>query len=174
MTINSTLMKNVSCDHDHDMYMVNLVPSNIAHLTKLTKFAQNNGAICLDGSPGAYYISQNINIDNNASKTKWIIWFEGGGWCYSEQDCLERSLTKCGSSKQYATTYNMNLITQLSNDKNINPLMFDWNKVAVKYCDGASFGGNRTTPIAQPHSGGSPIYSRGSRYYIFNLLIIVM
>ena len=148
---------------------LNLVPNNIAHLIKLTRYAQNNGAGCLDGSPGAYYISSNINMNmtNNTSQNKWIIWFEGGGWCYSEQDCLQRSYTTRGSSKRYKKTFDMNSIAQLSNDKEINPLMFDWNKVRVKYCDGASYGGNRTTPIAiaQTRSGGdSPIYSRGSRY----------
>lgn len=36
-------------------------------------------ALCLDGSPGAYYISI------GKYRNKFIVYFEGGGWC-GEQD----------------------------------------------------------------------------------------
>lgn len=32
-------------------------------------------ALCLDGAPGVYYISE------GQSKTKFMIYFEAGGWC---------------------------------------------------------------------------------------------
>lgn len=37
----------------------------------------NPEALCLDGSPGAY------NVFQGALKNKWIVHFEGGGWCGS-------------------------------------------------------------------------------------------
>jgi hypothetical protein len=33
--------------------------------------------LCLDGTPGAYYIQEGVG-DN---KNKFILYFEGGGWC---------------------------------------------------------------------------------------------
>ena len=37
----------------------------------------NPDALCLDGTPGAYYVHQ------GPLKNKWILSFEGGGWCGS-------------------------------------------------------------------------------------------
>lgn len=35
----------------------------------------NPDALCLDGTPGAYYVHQGSFLN------KWILIFEGGGWC---------------------------------------------------------------------------------------------
>ena len=51
-------------------------------------------ARCLDGSPGAFYLRR-------GNPRKWLIYLEGGGWCYDEDDCFERSSTKLGSSKDW-------------------------------------------------------------------------
>ena len=51
-------------------------------------------AICLDGSPAAYYFE-----DGNEKTLKWFIFFEGGGWCngYTSNQvltsCFDRSNT---------------------------------------------------------------------------------
>ena len=37
----------------------------------------NPDALCLDGTPGAYYVHQ------GPLNNKWILSFEGGGWCGS-------------------------------------------------------------------------------------------
>ena len=37
-------------------------------------------AVCLDGSSAGYYLR-----DNNASK--WLLFFEGGAWCYDHGSC---------------------------------------------------------------------------------------
>jgi len=39
--------------------------------------------LCLDGTPGAYYI-------HNNGGSKWQLYFEGGGWCYNDKDCFNR------------------------------------------------------------------------------------
>jgi hypothetical protein len=44
--------------------------------TKVT-LDPNGDALCLDGTPGAYYFSEGSGINS----TKFVIWFEGGGWC---------------------------------------------------------------------------------------------
>lgn len=41
------------------------------------KLVPNSDAKCLDGTPGAYYISEGSGIN----KTKFVLYFEGGGWC---------------------------------------------------------------------------------------------
>jgi len=48
----------------------------------------------------------------------------------------------------------------MSNDMNVNPLMYNWNKVYLKYCDGASFAGNNAT-VSQYQ--GHPLHFKGFR-----------
>ena len=71
---------------------------------------------------------------------KWIIHLEGGGWCYNEDDCVERSKTELGSSNYWPETYTFSGL--LSDDCTINPHFCGWSMVYVGYCDGASFAGN--------------------------------
>lgn len=59
----------------------------LCHDGNLTLFAQTGAEspACLDGSPYGVYFRP------NATSTKWTIFLEGGGWCYDEKDCLQRS-----------------------------------------------------------------------------------
>lgn len=95
---------------------------------------------CLDGSPGAFYLSK------NPKSTKWLIYQEGGGWCSGAQDCLKRSKTVLGSSKTYAKTMKTSSAF-FSSDCQANPTFCDWNKVFLPYCDGNSFVGNRKSSL---------------------------
>lgn len=67
---------------------------------------QNAAAVCLDGSPGAYYISEGTGDNRN----KVVLYFDGGGWCGGSdlantlENCYQRSLTDLGSSKNYPPT----------------------------------------------------------------------
>lgn len=45
-----------------------------APLIVLTEAAESSGAVCLDGSPAAYYFSQGTG----AGADNWLIHFEGG------------------------------------------------------------------------------------------------
>ena len=62
----------------------------------------------------------------------WIIHLQAGGSCVSLDDCLERSNGPLGSSihMDYAFTGEYTL----SNDPNINPTFYSWNKVFIPYC----------------------------------------
>ena len=73
--------------------------------------------------------------------SKWIVHLEGGGWCYNEDECAQRSRTPLGSSKSWAPTFEPQGF--LSDNASANADFYDWNVVFVKYCDGASFAGNR-------------------------------
>ena len=57
-------------------------------------------AVCLDGSPGTYY----FRPGSGSGATKWYIHHQGGGWCESLDDCLDRSHGSLGSSKGYGNT----------------------------------------------------------------------
>merc|ERR1712166_141361 len=102
--------------------------------------AAKTGALCLDGSPGAYY-----HLPGSGSGAdKWYIHHQGGGWCESLDDCLGRSKTDLGSSKRYPATADLGG-GYFSTDASQNPLMYNWNHVFMRYCDGGSFSGNNLT-----------------------------
>lgn len=113
------------------------------------------GAVCLDGSDAGFYFEAS---PTNLAQNKWQIFFEGGGWCYSEQDCLNRSKTDLGSSKNWPeTTTNGGM---MSSDCDINPDFCNFNRVYLKYCDGNSFSGNRDEPMMV---NDTPVYFRGHK-----------
>jgi len=112
-----------------------------------------NGAACLDGSPPAYYLRPGFGDGVN----KWLLFHEGGGWCTSLNDCLARSKTTLGSSKTYPDTWTNN-DGYFSPDTTVNPLMYNWNMVYFKYCDGASFSGNNDSVSVVD---GTKLYWRG-------------
>ena len=93
-------------------------------------------ALCLDGSPGAYY----LRIVNGSRD--WTFYFEGGGWCYDEQDCYGRSNGSLGSSKAYPTTMADTFQGLLSRNNETN-YFANYNLIVMKYCDGNSFSGDR-------------------------------
>ncbi|CAB4000971.1 pectin acetylesterase 11-like [Paramuricea clavata] len=104
------------------------------------KTAVSTGAVCLDGSPPGYHFRKGFGIGTN----KWIIFFNGGAWCFDEQSCYERSHTVYGSSRFY-TVFSENGL--YSNDPQINPDFHNWNMVFIIYCDGSSFTGMRQNPV---------------------------
>ena len=65
----------------------------------------------------------------------------GGGWCYTEEDCLNRSKTELGSSKYWPTVVPLGGL--FSDNKTVNGEFYNWNVVALIYCDGGSFSGFR-------------------------------
>jgi len=74
---------------------------------------------------------------------KWHVHFEGGGWCYTLDSCLKRSKTALGSSKQYLSCLNLNKRGfYFSTNPKQNPILYNFNTVYVRYCDGGSYAGN--------------------------------
>jgi len=122
-------------------------------LIKLEEAAKTRGAVCLDGSPAAYYFEPASDPNND---DKWILFIQGGGWCYKPEDCHERSKNVLGSSNFMNDTIYMGGV--ISNDKNENPDFYSWNHVMFAYCDGASFTGTADDPIEVE---GDKIYFRG-------------
>ncbi|KVH91479.1 Pectinacetylesterase [Cynara cardunculus var. scolymus] len=111
------------------------------------------GAVCLDGSPPAYQLAKGFGD----GVSNWLVHIQGGGWCNSVQDCVSRKtlIYGLGSSKLMTP---LNFTGILSNEKEQNPIFYNWNRVIMRYCDGSSFTGDATS-----------LYFRGAR--IFNVIV---
>ena len=132
--------------------LATVAAADVTHLTPPPQFELNTltaypTALCLDGSPGAYYSYHQENVD------KWLIYIEGGAWCFTAESCAERAQTPLGSSKSYLESFprdqghghNPVLLGGItSGNCTLNPTFCQHNVVFIKYCDGASFTGSKT------------------------------
>jgi len=120
---------------------------------------EGQNEVCLDGSPAGYYIKK-------GDPSKWTIHLQGGGWCISEADCLERSGAKgpaCPDKPSWGHESTMGSSRCWpkhglpptdgggrgihSGNPEENPEFHSHTKVWVMYCDGGSFSGTREQPI---------------------------
>jgi len=101
-----------------------------------------SGAMCMDGTPAGFYF---IKANSTQDQYNWQIYFEGGGWCYSEADCWGRSKGTLGSSTNWPA--NLTADGLISGNCTINPDFCNYNRVYMKYCDGNSFSGDRDDPM---------------------------
>lgn len=124
-------------------------------LVLLDEAAKSAGAKCLDGSPGGYYWRQ---ATSQANATKYLLVFNGGGWCRSLEDCAARSHTNLGSSTKWSSSINGEGIT--STDPGLNPGFNGWNVAYLYYCDGTSYSSNNATTSSY---GSQQLYFRGRR-----------
>ncbi|RZC75775.1 hypothetical protein C5167_000516 [Papaver somniferum] len=106
----------------------------------LLQNAQQKGAVCLDGSSPGYHFSKGFD----SGSENWLLHIEGGGWCDTVEKCNIRKGTALGSSKFMDSKVPFTGI--LSNIESQNPEFFNWNRVKIRYCDGASFAGNQSEP----------------------------
>lgn len=98
--------------------------------------ASTLGAYCLDGSLPAYHLHRGFG----AGASNWLLQFEGGGWCNDIKSCLDRSKTRRGSTR-YMNKWEV-FSGILSDSASLNPDFYNWNRVKLRYCDGASFAGD--------------------------------
>nr|GEU71273.1 pectin acetylesterase 5-like [Tanacetum cinerariifolium] len=109
--------------------------SDFVPLLLLTNAAQR-GAYCLDGSIPAYHFQKGFG----SGSRRWVLHIEGGGWCNTVASCSFRKNTALGSSKHMEPQVQFSGI--LSRHPSSNPDFYNWNKVKIRYCDGASFTGH--------------------------------
>ncbi|GAY53515.1 hypothetical protein CUMW_149750 [Citrus unshiu] len=112
------------------------------------------GAVCLDGSPPAYHFDKGFGAGIN----NWLVHIDGGAWCNNVADCSNRRDSSYGSSKYMVKEANFTGI--LSNEQKFNPDFYDWNRVKVRYCDGASFTGDveAVNPETNLHFRGARVF----------------
>ncbi|CAN0902781.1 Pectin acetylesterase 9 [Linum grandiflorum] len=120
----------------------------------LVRSAAVQGALCLDGSLPAYHLQRGFGAGAN----NWLLQFEGGGWCNTVGSCRERARTRRGSTRLMVKFEDFNGI--LSNNASFNPDFYNWNRVKLRYCDGASFTGD-----SKIGNGSSALYFRGQRIW---------
>ncbi|KAJ1417801.1 Pectinacetylesterase-domain-containing protein [Ochromonadaceae sp. CCMP2298] len=127
--------------------------TTLAHAPTLRKLSLGTAARCLDGTSPAYYIRKG----SGNGREKWVVFFEGGGWCMDLEQCFLRSKMRLGSSASYPPTATRSMFGHyLSQSAIINPMMHDWNTVYVRYCDGASFAGDAVQTF-----NGTTLHFRG-------------
>uniref|UniRef100_A0A0D9WBZ3 Pectin acetylesterase n=1 Tax=Leersia perrieri TaxID=77586 RepID=A0A0D9WBZ3_9ORYZ len=140
-------------------YASSLSPSSSssADLVGLTlvRRAEEKGAVCLDGSAPGYHLQRG----SGAGSRNWLLHLEGGGWCRNLRSCASRQKSVLGSSRYMERQIEFAGI--LSNDKFQNPDFYNWNKVKIRYCDGASFFGN----VKDELQNGTNFFFRGQRIW---------
>ncbi|TYJ09090.1 hypothetical protein E1A91_A11G117100v1 [Gossypium mustelinum] len=119
----------------------------------LIQGAASKGAVCLDGTPPGYHLDRGFRSGSNS----WLIQLEGGGWCNTIRSCVFRKTTRRGSSKFMEKRLNFTGI--LSNKAEENPDFYNWNRVKLRYCDGASFSGEGQNEANQLYFRGQRIWS---------------
>ncbi|KAI4335124.1 hypothetical protein L6164_013801 [Bauhinia variegata] len=115
--------------------------------------ATAKGAVCLDGSLPGYHLHRGWGSGAN----NWLIQLEGGGWCANIRNCIYSKRTRHGSS--VFMEKQIPFVGILSNKAEENPDFFNWNRVKVRYCDGASFSGDSQNAAARLYFRGQHIWS---------------
>ncbi|XP_038715245.1 pectin acetylesterase 12-like [Tripterygium wilfordii] len=110
------------------------------------------GAVCLDGTLPGYHLHRGYGSGANS----WLIQLEGGGWCNNIRTCVYRKKTRRGSSTYMEKQIPFTGI--LSEKAEENPDFFNWNRVKLRYCDGASFTGDGEDKAAQLQFRGQRIW----------------
>ncbi|KAG5061804.1 hypothetical protein JHK85_002987 [Glycine max] len=118
----------------------------------LIQGADSKGAVCLDGTVPGYHLDRGFG----SGADSWLIHLEGGGWCNTIRNCVYRKNTRRGSSKYMENQIPFTGI--LSNKPEENPDFFNWNRVKLRYCDGASFSGDSEDESAQLQFRGQKIW----------------
>jgi len=107
-------------------------------------------ATCLDGSAARYYVRP-------ADPRRLLIFFEGWGYCKSMTECLARSRTFKGSTKDDPPSLQLNGRPYFRQDDS-NPLLANFTTVFVRTCDGGYYSGSRQQPIP---FNGTRLHFRG-------------
>uniref|UniRef100_M8BY37 Pectin acetylesterase n=1 Tax=Aegilops tauschii TaxID=37682 RepID=M8BY37_AEGTA len=118
--------------------------------------ATEKGAVCLDGTPAGYHLQRGSGSGSN----NWLIHLEGAGWCGTIKECSDRKMSMFGSSN-FMKPIPFAGAGILDNDQQLNPDFYNWNKVYVRNCDGASFSGDAEGQAQD----GTTLYFKGLHIY---------
>jgi len=144
--------------------VVDVLGETIATKKFLPSRYTEDGAVSLDGSPYAYYVSP------GAEPSKVVIFQKGVGWCYSDIECASRALTELGSSNAsflpptitFETFSETSHFMILFNNASVSPLTYNWTKIYLPYLDGSSQTSDLDSPVKV---GTQTIYYRGARIH---------
>ena len=82
--------------------------------------------ICNDGSPSGYYIDY-------AASNKWLIFQQGGGWCYNEDSCWTR-IGQHLEAGDHGSLISSKSWSHEINEGGFFDLVEDFNVVKIPYC----------------------------------------
>lgn len=114
----------------------------------LTLFDDNDRTKCLDGTP--YGVGYAPGYETGSRNILINMW--GGGWCAGRDkdsfysDCLDRSKTVLGSSKDWNRKFFWEG-TFLGGDPKQNINFYNWHRFDLPYCDGSGHQGHITEPV---------------------------
>ncbi len=116
----------------------------------------NSKAKCMDGSNYKFLKSNGFG----SGKNSYLIYFEAGGFCggdfydpdsqnYALEYCAKRLGDHLSSNKfTFIQKYFIKYYARyLSNSWFFNPNFYNWNKIYVKYCDGALYIATKEDPV---------------------------
>jgi hypothetical protein len=166
----ATISKQASCPRTHGWKtsLINFQPPpppapGMTSRTVPQSTADKHGAKCLNGA------APKVEIRLNKSSTQWVLFLEGGGWCYGATDkatvasCARRGGFVPGvvGDPTAASGARVNMSTSdyggvMGSSPETNPDFYTWNAIFIHYCDGASMGSSRTDPIAVKDKKGKP------------------
>ncbi|EFX74213.1 hypothetical protein DAPPUDRAFT_57291, partial [Daphnia pulex] len=97
---------------------------------------KDKSAVCNDGSPAGYFIRKSYG------SKRWIVFLEGGWYCYDKRSCESRWSRLRGfmTSNMWPDTRQVSGI--LSPDPEENPYWWNANHVYVPYCSSDSWSGS--------------------------------
>jgi len=126
----------------------------------LQLFSDESLAKCLDGSPAGFYYRL-----SPTGSSSWLVYFLGGAYCVTLDDCVARSHTDLGSSANWTSFPTDTFDAEeglFSTDPIVNPDFHDWNMARIQYCDGYWYAGDRVEPVSH---NGTDLFFRG-RYIV--------
>ncbi|PKU66202.1 hypothetical protein MA16_Dca009576 [Dendrobium catenatum] len=115
--------------------------------------AAASGALCLEWKLTGYHLHRGFGSGENS----WLVQLGGGGWCNDIQSCLYRKKSRHGSS--YHMEQQLQFTGILSDKPDENPDFYNWNRVKVCYCDGASF-------LGEGYDRAAGLFFRGQRIWL--------
>nr|CAH7747488.1 unnamed protein product [Callosobruchus chinensis] len=107
-------------------------------------FLSNRSITCNDGSQAGFYLRK------SHSSKMWIIFLEGGWYCYDHHSCRNRWLKQRHymTSSHWPDTRDVGgMLSPLASE---NPFWYNANHVFVAYCTSDSWSGSRPPTAGQP------------------------
>lgn len=101
-------------------------------------------AECNDGTKSGFYFRESSGSDPSSSP--WVLFLEGGGWCYDKKSCDLRKdfAPDLMSSKAWKSTLDKSTGI-FSQDCSDNPVFCEANHVYLRYCTSDGWSGNATS-----------------------------
>ncbi len=126
----SCTVPNVTITHSPGYVVPTTAPQMI-----FANLAATPKAACNDGSPAVFLFRKGFGV----AASRWVIYIDGGGQCYTQQTCIRRQETHSESflsSVPYSTGAQKFTPIKgiLSPNPSLNPDFYDANQVQISYC----------------------------------------